>query len=640
MSDLVRNPEDRFSRVAAQIIYLYRCTGNVYGPLCNINCHRNCRGLASTSRSTCDQKGKCIYGCELGYHGDKCNEVECNYANCRTCGVQWNGHVYCERCIDGYYYHVDKGCIRCSQNCLTAYDCDPHSGDCNGGCRPGMFGNQCNLYCTIANCNTCYAPVSEMSILCKNCTSGNRPSYNQKECIPCGDECVGCDSATGYCTSCGEGLFGHKCQYQCSIPGCQKCFFDTIVRKASCSLCKEGYYQLRDPLTNRFVCENCSDTCQDGLCNNSTGNCFSCATGFYGRIPLSKGDSCRFKCSDHCVTEHCDQDSGVCVCEPGWFGTRCDRNCPLKCSSCVGFENGKCPSCEPGYYGNLCDKHCPANCEKRRSSTTLPKCDQDSGHCEFGCQAKFFGPWCNETCGSGCDGSCNKVSGECQTGCTTFWYGPKCDQRCSDNCVADSITSLNRPCDMISGRCLQGCIDNYHGEKCDKICNYKCKQQKCFQDTGICKFGCMTGWIGVNCSEQCNQNCPDECMNCVDRYCDAKTKDCLQGCVPGFYGPKCQNNCSPNCLNKKCDQNTGICQACVDGFYGPSCTLECSPTCKDRICSRDNGKCRGCVDGTHGYKCGSKCPENCYTLKCKQDNGDCEDGCIEGFFEKQCDKGL
>ena len=612
-------------------MYVFRCTGNFYGPLCNYDCSRNCKGLGS--RSSCDQNGNCIFGCEEGYHGDQCYQVRCDFENCLRCDVNWQGHINCAECAAGYYWNLNYyQCSSCSQFCATPDDCNPYTGECNNGCRVGYFGKKCEYHCDISECNTCYAlGGNSYDTRCSACVEGFYPTTDQKACRACSSECTSCDSTTGACTHCENGTLGDRCEFHCSdIPNCETCKLNHMHTGIVCSVCKTQFYLLHD------TCVSCPANCADGLCD-TLGTCLSCKEGYYGKQDKHR-ESCSFRCSENCVGGKCDEDHGNCSCKTGWFGSRCDRNCPLKCASCAGFQNGKCFSCEYGYYGDLCNKRCSEHCESR--STGLPTCVQASGHCDLGCLSGYYGAMCNKSCSSNCDGHiCDKSTGTCLTGCSVYWYGDKCDERCSDNCISKDITSINRPCDMSSGRCLQGCKGRYFGERCDQLCNYRCREQMCHQDTGICKYGCMDGFSGTNCSESCGTNCEDHCANCIDRYCDALTRVCNKGCIKGFYGEKCQINCSPNCHNQDCHAENGICFLCEKGFYGPFCTLRCSPMCEGG-CEKTSGSCRQCMAGRYGPHCNLKCPDNCRSMTCRPDTGGCDDGCRAGFFGHNCIEGL
>lgn len=49
---------------------------------------------------------------------------------------------YIVACEPGYY---GKDCNhRCSVNCSVEYNCDKSTGQCIGGCRPGLTGTVCD----------------------------------------------------------------------------------------------------------------------------------------------------------------------------------------------------------------------------------------------------------------------------------------------------------------------------------------------------------------------------------------------------------------------------------------------------------------------------------------------------------------
>lgn len=157
--------------------------------------------------------------------------------------------------------------------------------------------------------------------------------------------------------------------------------------------------------------KTCDSHCAD--CNTSTGNCNSCAEGYYlkngkcGSCPANatcsngetfickdyyykSGDSCQAICSgvscksgyktaaatDSCC---CEKDNGCSALQV--YNTtikKCvDAVCPVGClDSCI---NG-CGSCESGRYLNYSNGYCPlcssaiANCETCTSSALGPTC--------------------------------------------------------------------------------------------------------------------------------------------------------------------------------------------------------------------------------------------------------------------------
>ncbi|XP_048763407.2 uncharacterized protein LOC125671622 isoform X2 [Ostrea edulis] len=88
---------------------------------------------------------------------------------------------------------------------------------------------------------------------------------------------------------------------------------------------------------------------------------FQCSTGTYGYLC----DKTCVKCMDN----QCDGFTGVCIkgCKSGWYGDRCDVECPSDCESGSCASGNNCTRCLPGYHGIFCNELIPSN---STSSTT------------------------------------------------------------------------------------------------------------------------------------------------------------------------------------------------------------------------------------------------------------------------------
>ncbi|XP_056019216.1 uncharacterized protein LOC130054224 isoform X3 [Ostrea edulis] len=71
---------------------------------------------------------------------------------------------------------------------------------------------------------------------------------------------------------------------------------------------------------------------------------FQCSTGTYGYLC----DKTCVKCMDN----QCDGFTGVCIkgCKSGWYGDRCDVECPSDCESGSCASGNNCTRCLPGYF--------------------------------------------------------------------------------------------------------------------------------------------------------------------------------------------------------------------------------------------------------------------------------------------------
>ncbi|XP_071838116.1 uncharacterized protein [Apostichopus japonicus] len=162
------------------------------------------------------------------------------------------------------------------------------------------------------------------------------------------------------------------------------------------------------------VCKSCYN---GGICDENTGECV-CPPGFQGEECKDEcgynrfGDDCEFQCSGSDKREKC-RSNLFCLRHP--FGCRC----------VTGYKGIQCnEDCEPGTYGASCLQTC--NCNRNQCNQFTGKCDAgcSSGwtgsNCQE-CEGMFYGSDCSQKCH--CDKErCNRESGLCQTGgCLPQW---------------------------------------------------------------------------------------------------------------------------------------------------------------------------------------------------------------------------
>nr|XP_022307719.1 multiple epidermal growth factor-like domains protein 10 [Crassostrea virginica] len=190
-----------------------------------------------------------ITGCNIGHYGEECLECPSHCTN-KTCQMQV-GHCFdcedgytgpmCEEvCPEGLY---GKRCsFRCG-SCLNQEPCHYINGSCLIGCSPGWKGDYCDK-----NCDPGYFGF-ECNSTCNNTYCVNSTS---------------CEPSSGHCTS--------GCISSWSGPFCQDCV--------------PTYYGDQCNIS-------CSDNCQNKLCNQTTGHCFSCIASRSGvfcenEIPINQ----------------------------------------------------------------------------------------------------------------------------------------------------------------------------------------------------------------------------------------------------------------------------------------------------------------------------------------------------------------
>ncbi|XP_071811163.1 uncharacterized protein [Apostichopus japonicus] len=196
-------------------------------------------------------------------------------------------------------------------------------------------------------------------------------------------------------------------------------------------------------------------------------NVRACPSGFWGIY-------CNNTCPVCYYQGICHEETGQCICQPGYHGDNCsqvcdDRSnaigmtCDLNCTTSPELGN-KC------LYKQVCSPH-PVGCHCRAGFGSVPKCNTE-------CQYPSFGADCAMTA------HClttyyNAVSGCNALSCHRHYEGPGCQQ-----------LAENQPCP-----------GGHHGRLCNYICH--CADSiNCNRWTGSCYRGeCAEGWDGSNCQD-------------------------------------------------------------------------------------------------------------------------------------------
>ncbi|XP_071853544.1 uncharacterized protein [Apostichopus japonicus] len=228
-------------------------------------------------------------------------------------------------------------------------------------------------------------------------------------------------------------------------------------------------------------------------------------------------DACDGIC-DNCYNGGiCDENSGKCICAPGFNGTNCEE------------------ACGPNRFGDICDKRCSTTdkeCDRFLFCLAHPYgCSCNTGFkgldCLTACDSGTYGASCLQTChcqSGQCDrytGVCTGLPPDCSSGwtgtncqvpdvCTTDYYGSTCTYKC--HCMG------NVACDKITGECPnQHCAPGYEvhmgeqncaeclgprfGEGCVDDCH--CSESNCNKVTGSCSGGCNPEWVELFPSNLC-----------------------------------------------------------------------------------------------------------------------------------------
>ncbi|CAH1242711.1 FCN1 [Branchiostoma lanceolatum] len=246
---------------------------------------------------------------------------------------------------------------------------------------------------------------------------------------------------------------------QSSDEGIYECYYQGDTER------KQGIMRLivRGCTENKWGPPSCTDDCpvcyNGGVCDDNTGECV-CPPGFHGHncesacVTDKIGTSCTRECEERNCTGQllCVMDPYGCSCAPGLMGIQCNTACP------------------DGMFGAGCTQTC--HCANGPAA-----CDMKTGACTGGCPDFWFGESCQIACGhcymgQTCDGS----NGTCPTGgchvCAAGYHGVKCDQACQDGLYgadcAQTCHCANGPaaCNKTTGACTGGCHDLWTGDSC------------------------------------------------------------------------------------------------------------------------------------------------------------------------------
>ncbi|XP_029457074.1 laminin subunit beta-4-like isoform X2 [Rhinatrema bivittatum] len=389
---------------------------------------------------------------------------------------------------------------QCDLQGSTSAVCDKVGGQCK--CKPNVIGRRCDQ-CAPGTYG--FGPYG-----CSPCNCHFQGSVS-KFCDPSSGQCQCQRSATGrQCDQCMPGQWG--------FPNCRPC---------QCN----GRSEECDPRTG--TCIGCRDY-------TSGRHCDRCLDGYYGDPVLGSGQQCRpCPCPGypgsrnyHGTSCHADKDSNqiICLCAPGYTGSRCDR-------------------CSPGYFGTPehGDGECrPCQCNNNIDPTDPESCDPRSGQC-LSCLHNTDGPHCAE-CKPGYYGSA--IQRTCRR-CTCNQQGTLPSHCSQDTCY----------CDRESGHCP--CRANVVGKNCDQCA------------PNFWNFG---GDLGC-------EPCACDPRHSLHQGCNMFTGQCH--CQPGFGGRVCAHcqeeywgnpgqecqacNCHPSgSETMQCDRSTGQC-FCREGFIGQDC---------------------------------------------------------------------
>ena len=318
---------------------------------------------------SCSGNGVCELGacsCRAGFKGEQCQEVA------GACPGGCSGHGRCDAargvCVCSLGY-VGQDCGRSA--CAEPDDESPHGCHGRGHCECSRERHSCECQCQVgfappmcANTTCpadCHSPLGQGVCVrgkCQ-CSAGWRGS-------DCGvDVCpLGCSSPNGQCVDgdcvCKAGWRGRDCAMS-TCPG-------TGGDGRACS--GHGRCDVNHLLEVRCVCDAGYKGVDCAMAKNSSVGRTDCAA----RI-----------CTDEAHGSCANDDSGPCLCNPGWAGTHCERLlCPGSCSG-NGFCTDAGCRCYQGWRGETCDiPICPGDCSGH-GRCVRGACQCDAGWADKDC---------------------------------------------------------------------------------------------------------------------------------------------------------------------------------------------------------------------------------------------------------------
>ncbi|XP_061114000.1 laminin subunit alpha-5 isoform X1 [Conger conger] len=274
-----------------------RCAPGYFNyPLCQL-C--GCSTVGSLPEG-CDAWGRCL--CRSEFQGPRCEQCRSgfhSYPNCQVCSCDprtsldsscsVSGHCHCrpnfsgtscDQCAPGFFGYPSCTPCQCSIEGSRFSTCDKVTGQC--ACLPSVVGQRCDScssgsygfpLCQVGTCNPAGSVQNEIL-----------PTVGSCECRPY-VEGIACDKCKALFWNLSPDTPQGCSNCECNTPGtlsnvaeCAQssgqCYCKPNVCSGTCSVCKDGYFNLQGE--NYFGCQGCQ--CDIGgsaglLCGERNGRC-------------------------------------------------------------------------------------------------------------------------------------------------------------------------------------------------------------------------------------------------------------------------------------------------------------------------------------------------------------------------------
>ena len=657
----------------------------------------------------CDATGTCIVGPDMDCddnnictYPDTCVDSDPDHiaALCSNPAVDGNAEGY------GYTDSTDCADLICTGGVgvSTATDCT--------GYNPSSLDLQCNTYSCVDgngedNCTLAY--LSQVGDLCSDkdaCTIGDRcvDGGSAGECKATGDldcndlnDCTEDTCSEGTCintadigAACDDGnpcTLNDTCDSTKScVPGSPKdcSSLDNQCTDGICNTstgdCEESYLASgtscdadSNPCTLSDACDgsgNCvagtdkdcssmDDTCNDGVCNTTSGLCEKDPSAKEGDSCDADGDSCTI--ADTCQSGVCTADTNTVDCSS--YNNQCNiSTCDSTTGSCV-YQNTALLGQACNLDGNGCTTE---TCQGADTASELTCTALGSINCDDGnvCTAGACVSSGNYTY------SCNNSALAATVSCDADSNGCTVDDHCngSGTCVSGTLVTAvaceteilaahsEFDLDCNTATCMSTGSDSYH---CDPV-PLSPAAGSCAADSFGCTLDTCSGSnpdIGAvcvvgderDCSASGNLPCLiGKCVEGADGYssscgtdnetsgvsCDADSDGCTENdvcdgngsCVAGA-APTCTPSAA--CIISECSSTGSDSYSCVETVDTDCCTIDTDcegqgfPCDLDGTCSTlqcVSGVCQ-CTAAADGTDCSveveiASYPENCYEAAC------------------------